>query len=1083
MKAPPTDSPVELPPAPPPQPVPPPTVATWPQWVKSIDAAMAVLVLVAAFLVASNIARNSDQWLHYAGGRALLNGTYSFGSDPFSHVAADRVWVNHSWLAGVAMYLLYNGDPTGFVIVAVKAFLFAVTIGILLLIRRPGQSLWPWVVTAAVAVAAAAPHTGLRPYFFSGLFTAITLYILLGRDWKAGARFNVAALGVLFWVWASCDNWFVLGPIAVAAVLIGECIQNFLGRAGADDDRFPAIRQLALALAVGAVACSLTPHHVRVWQLPIETGLTLPANYQSDFETRAISLPTLNEQQYLRLTGAGWNYHGYAFLALFAGGGLALLAGFARLRAAHLVLWLAFAGLSILHTRLVLPFAIVAVPLIATAIGGLVDRIRLGAPDGPRAKLLPLLASVGRIIAFPFALIFVAAAYTGELQTRPNHKSMTPRCAWGVEPDPGLKRTAELLEGWRASGKLPDDYRGIVINFDLANHIAWFAPREKVFANGRFAHHLPELEEFIKARRIFLNRQTGEPIENVEISNFREFCQRHDVVYVVYSGITSPPARRVDTAPLYQLTSYQGNYSLWHVDGRAVVLGDRRSSRARDETFRGLAFNPIRLAFHPDAAKPVPPPKDGARPDTSEETFLDPFLKDLPKQPPLEALDAAVWNEIAVQHGESDFLMQTVAWPPLAGAVGNPVPAGIASELGYRANDVTTAYRILALRAAYTAIAENPAHADPYLVIAQSGGFGRGPSGGRPGAPASIPGLRNELKRQFEIAGLRQYLQRIPPPERAGMYESGPGYYVANWLHELYQPPSATESGQAMLADPAAWSLALALKYLPRAEMALRNPKEVEKLQKELDRELKQLELLVSRDNDRFEPFKKREIHQQIGAAIELRLFSQAKSRFEEAWPELGPDPIGTTLQMVRVYSLLGQLEEADYYLREAEAGLERLAADPKSRQQWEYLSLIAFKQRSELSQFRGDYTRAAEGIAMALVEYKLTDLEIGFARAAAARPGVREFFGYVYAPHLMAAVGGAGSFGQGELQSGVKRWQEQADIFMQAGLLLLLEGKPAEARFRFEQVLRPEKIEMPAYLPIRSIAEQYIRMIDRAAK
>ena len=66
---------------------------------------------------------------------------------------------------------------------------------------------------------------------------------------------------------------------------------------------------------------------------------------------------------------------------------------------------------------------------------------------------------------------------------------------------------------------------------------------------------------------------------------------------------------------------------------------------------------------------------------------------------------------------------------------------------------------------------------------------------------------------------------------------------------------------------------------------------------------------------------------------------------------------------------------------------------------------------------------------------------------------------------------------------TGVKRWQEQADIFMQAGLLLLLEGKPAEARYRFEQVLRPEKLDVPGFMPIRGIAEQYLRMIDRAAK
>ena len=641
-----------------------------------------------------------------------------------------------------------------------------------------------------------------------------------------------------------------------------------------------------------------------------------------------------------------------------------------------------------------------------------------------------------------------------------------------------------MLEEWRASGKLPDDYRGIAINFDLANHIAWFAPREKVFVNGRFGHHLPELEEFIKARRIFLDRQPGEPIENVEIANFREFCQGHDIAYAVYSGITLPPARRVDTAPLYQLTSYEGNYSLWHVDGRAVVLGDQLSKRARLDAFRGLAFDPVRLAFRPELAKSVGPPQDGARPATAEPTFLDPFVLDLPKPPPLESLDAAVWNEIAIQHAESDFLQRIRGWPPLAAAVGNPVPAAFAQEFGYRADDMTVAYQILALRAAYRAVAENPDHAEPYLVIAQAGGFGRGPGNARRGATASLPGLRAELKQQLEISGLRGYLARIPPPEKAGPNDAAVGYLVANWLHELYQPPAATENGQAHMPDPAAWALDLARRYWPRSEMALRNPKEAEERTKGLDRQKKDLDTMTARDNDRFQPFAKLELYQQLGAAIELRLYSQAKAKFQEAWPDaLGPDPINLTLHMVRVYMQLGQLDEADYYLREADAGLERLAADDKARGQWEFLTRFAFGLRSELSQFRGDYTRAAEGIAMALRDYRLTDLEIGFARGAAARTGVRDFYGYVYAPHLMAAVGGAGSFGQGELQAGVKRWQEQADIFMQAGLLLLLEGKPAEARYRFEQVLRPEKIDVPGFMPIRGIAEQYLRMIDRAAK
>lgn len=1086
MKAPPpTDSPVETPPAAPlpESPTPAPRVAAWPQWVKSIDAAMAVLVLITAFMVASNVARNSDQWLHYASGRSLLNGTYSLGTDPFSHVTEGRTWVNHSWLAGAAMYLLFNGDPTGFVIVAVKAFLFAAMFGLLFLIRRPGQSLWPWVLASAVALVAAAPHTGLRPFVLSGLFLAVTLYVVLGRDWKTGAKFNTVALGILFWVWASCDAWFLVGPAAVAIVLLGEFVQRFFGTPE-PDDRVPTVAQLALALAVGVVACSLTPHHVRVWQLPVELGLALPANYQSDYEVATISLSPLNERLFLRNTGRGWNGNGLAFAALLVGGGLALAVGFARLRVANLLLWLAFAGLALLHHRLILLFAVVAVPVLARALGGLVDRVPLGAADGPRAKLLLLLSSVGRIIAFPFALMLVAAAYPGWLHPGTNHPSMAARCAWGVEPDPGLKRTAEMLARWRESGKLPENYRGIIINFDLANHVAWFAPKEKVFANGRFALHLPELEEFIKARRIFLDRQQGEPIEPVEIENFRDFCQKHDVTYVVYSGLTFPPAQRVDTAPLYQLSSAEGNYSLWHVDGRAIVLGDQKSKRFDLGTFRALAFDPIRLAFHPDLVPPVKSPPDGMRKVATEPTFLDPFVLDLPKPPSLESLDAVVWNEIGIKHAEMDFFQKTRVWPPLAGAVGNPYPAGIAQELTYRADDLTTAYHFLALRAAYRAIAENPDHPDPYLVIAQAGGVGRGPDNS--GVPASIPGLRNELKQQLEICGLRQYLERIAPPEATGPNGAGPGYIAAIWLHELYQPAPSTARGQPVLPGPASEMLALARRYYPRTEMALRNPKGAENMMKAFDEQSTKIDGLTARANNRFQQFKNLETHQQIRAAIEFRLFDQAHAKFQEAWNDpdtLGPDPLGLTLQMVRVYMQLGQLEEADYYVREVDARLEKLAEDGKSRQQWEGLARFSLALRSELWQLRGDYARAGEAMEQSMQKLRMSDTERGFARTAASKPNVYEFDAFLNSPHLMAAVGGLGTVGQGEIQFSVDKWQTHVEFFLHRGLLLLLEGKPSEARFRFEQALRPEQIDLPKYLPQRAIAEQYIRMIDRAAK
>ncbi len=1085
MKVPtPIEPPVESPPAAPAVPAAPapstaPRVAAWPQWVKSVDAAMAALVLVAAFLVASHVARNSDQWLNYAGGRALLNGSYSFGTDPFSYATEGRVWVNHNWLASVGMYLVYKADPTGFVLVAVKAFLFALSFGVLFAIRRSGQPLWPWVGAAAIAMVAAAPQSTLRPFLLNGLFLAFTLAILMGRDWKAGARANTIGLGVLFWLWASCDAWFLLGPLALSVALVGEFVQRTF-RAPDTETVFPSVGQLAAALGVGVLAASLTPHHVRVWQLPVELGLALPPNYQSDYETAMISLSPLNERLYLRLTGRGWNGNGLAFATLLFGGGAALALGYARLRVAHLLLWIAFAGLALVHNWLILPFAIVAVPVLGTALGGLVDRVQLGAPDGPRAKILLMLASVGRLIAFPFALMLVAAAYPGWLHPPANHPSMVRRCAWGVEPDPGLKRTAEMLQRWRDAGTLPDDYRGVAINFDLANHIAWFAPKEKVLVNGRHGFHLPELEGFIKARRIFLDRQSGEGIEDVEIANFREFCRKHDATYVIYTGITLPPALRVDTAPLYQLSSFNGTHSLWHVDGRCVVLGDRSAPRYDLDRFRALAFNPVRLAFHPDLAQPAKEPQPGQRRTPTEPTFLDPFVLDPPKPPPLEALDATIWNEIAIKHAEMDFFQKTVAWPVVGGALGSQWLAQHVQEATYRSDDLTTAYHFLALRAAYRAIAENPDHADAYLVLAYAGGSGRGPED--QGVPASIPGLRDDLKRKLEIAGLRNYLDRIEPPETIRSNAAPVAYYAALWLTRLYalsggdrRPPMAESMSEAF---------SLVRRYFPRTELAARDSKRAEAMMKEFDRQANQLELLTVRAFTEFDRAKNRDLHQQIAEAARFRLYGRAHALFQDAWPDaLGPDPIGLVLQMVDIYLELGRLDDADYLLRELDGSLEKLGEDPAKRPQAEAYSRFVVGMRSDLLHLRGDFARVGAAMEESMKKLAMNDLERGFVRAAAAKPTLREFDNFVSTPHLMGVVGGPGWYGQGAVQFSLTKWQTHVDFFIHRGVVLLLEGKPSEARYRFQQALKPESIDLPSYLPQRAVAEQYIRMIDAAAK
>src|SRR5438105_1060401 len=62
------------------------------------------LVLLLACVLASTPAGNSDVWRHLATGRALLDGSYRFGTDPFAYTTEGVTWVNHSWLFDAVLY-------------------------------------------------------------------------------------------------------------------------------------------------------------------------------------------------------------------------------------------------------------------------------------------------------------------------------------------------------------------------------------------------------------------------------------------------------------------------------------------------------------------------------------------------------------------------------------------------------------------------------------------------------------------------------------------------------------------------------------------------------------------------------------------------------------------------------------------------------------------------------------------------------------------------------------------------------------------------------------------------------------------
>jgi hypothetical protein len=788
---------------------------SWPAWYAGVDSAIAGLVLVLALAAASFVARNSDVWVHLAAGQRLFHGEYfPGGKDPFSYSAADRTWVNHSWLTDAVAYLLYGGE--GKVLSAAKAVVVALTFGLLMAIRRPPHALWPWAVVTCVAVLAAAPQLFLRPAVVSMLFLAATLYILFRMPRGENPWRLPVAIGVTFWLWANCDSWFILGPLALGLLILGELIQqNMMNRADEPDaesdgeplGRLPDLATLGKALGVGVVACMLTPHHVRVWELPFE--LLGAEGAKDDPRTRALFMSVFDETYY-RSAGWGSNLNGAAFAILVLVGAAALGFGFGRLRVSHVVLWVGFLALALFRISAIPFFAIVAVPMIAAQLNSLSSRVELKAWGDPRSRLLWIGSSLGRVLCVLGVSALCVLAYPGWIHPDVTNAASARRIAWGVEPDPLLKQAAEQLNQWRAEEKLPPDARGFIASTDLANYAAWFAPREKVYINSRYNHHRPELGNYLKLRR-----GLGLVVVKDDSTNLS------DALAVMKDAGADYLAISVGAGENATVRNWAGQatlllYSAWrewaplYLDGQTTVFAWLPGGKGRPE-LAALRLDPVAVAFAPDT-EPLKQPE--LKPPLLELGWEEPFVRPARPAPPGVA-EAVGWlrykdglqsrlerlGRFQARAQEVRRFRAVMTWSALDSAL--PHQLAMVAATASRALplpqeptanpevDSARAVAFLALRAARRAILQDPDHPDSYYVLALA---------------LSDPNLpMTESERALGVVtAYRQCLMRMPRPERhkRGQFLASP-VDVALRLTTLYLGQAITGRRDPKASRPA----------------------------------------------------------------------------------------------------------------------------------------------------------------------------------------------------------------------------------------------------------------------------------------
>lgn len=748
-----------------------------------LDGALAGVVVVFAFLLASFAARNSDFWLHLATGRFLAEGKYAFGVDPFAYTTEHSYWVNHSWLFDLLLYGVTTlaGGPSGaggVLVVVLKAFLMAGLAALLLANRRPGRSRFTSALCVGLSVLVMAPGMTLQPICVSLFLIGLTLYFLV-KDAKPepaadarGLRLVLTSshrrlyvLPALCALWANLDAWFFLGPLMIALYLVGEKLQQVLApeRSGPDTIDPDEQRTLGIVLGLSLVACLLNPHHFHVFTaFPVEL---LPAARMQAlrFDPRFAPLFVSPFSGGYFTLDTGINASGLAYFPLLLAGVVSFFLTRHHWRVWRLLLWTAFAVLSASSMALVPFFAVVAGPITALNFQDFAS--------SSDVHSLRLLLSARRM-ALLLGVILLVATWPGWLHEHPEQPIGARRVGWGVEMEPSLKNVTYKLDYWRTQGLLRPEEHGFNFSPDAANYCAWFCPEQKGFFDGRYTLFSGVATPYAEVRQVLggIGMPPGRGLAG-PVADWQQLFRDRGINHVILSGPswdrTAPVVARLLADPVQWTPLY--------LDGRSSVFGWNDPKKSAADQFAKLRFDLKPSTFGADtAAVPLQGPGRPPREWAWWERFTTPMP---PRSLDSDAMgvDLLYFETIGRQwqqrhEQELGSILLTMAF----GAV-NPSAGGLAAgstviiDDRWAAPHVANWFRsqwdvappeaaIAAVQAGRRAVVDNPDDAEAYRMLAKAVNLVWAAQekqwAGGPGLPSLSP---PQLLRLLEKNELREY--------------------------------------------------------------------------------------------------------------------------------------------------------------------------------------------------------------------------------------------------------------------------------------------------------------------------------------
>jgi hypothetical protein len=343
----------------------------------SVETMFVAAILLVAIAPAVQPVTDPDFFWHLQVGRWILDHGAIPHQDLFTFTVPDHAFIAHEWLSEVIMAALTNAAGlTG------PALFFGIVtwVGFYVLLKTPRQVAFLVAgLSLAIGMVAGSPIFGPRTQMITFALTAILL-LMLRHYRETGDRRVLYVLPPMFVLWVNLHAGFTIGLIFLYITILGELVYGWFKRRAAEPGAAPGVplRPLVIATLLSTAAVAINPNFYNIYLYAAQTQFS-------------------SAQQQLIVEWFSPDFHRAElrpFEVMFVLVIVLLAFSPRKPRLTDTLLLLSVIVLSLQSVRHIALFVVVAIPITAELLQGLIDahRDRL-----PRFRLPRTTTAIGAI--------------------------------------------------------------------------------------------------------------------------------------------------------------------------------------------------------------------------------------------------------------------------------------------------------------------------------------------------------------------------------------------------------------------------------------------------------------------------------------------------------------------------------------------------------------------------------------------------------------------------------------------------------------------------------------------------------------